>query len=303
LLALGSIACPDAVCTDKPVAAKYIPPDSTETPFQAADPILKFYEAHGAERVFGVFLTGPRPGADGNREMVYENGIIYENSGLPEGAALRPLGSAQLGQPDPAAPRENIPNGVYFSEYGHNVSLSIRDFFIAHGAESVFGYPITERRIDGNNFLQYFENAVFVMQLNLPVDQMVRLLDLGRQSLSLQPIGLPRLAPPKTLVLATEPLTRVLNSPETENQTLTVRVLDENGLPVSGATARFIVNTPAGALEHVAETNDEGLALFDFRLTNYIPGEYVLYDVVVSYGSLTSTVRNQFMAWGTLAPQ
>jgi len=56
----------------------------------------------------------------------------------------------------------------------------------------------------------------------------------------------PRDAPPQLLVVATEPLHDILLNPEADQQTLTVRVLDETGLPVSGAKVKFVVPVLVG---------------------------------------------------------
>lgn len=303
LLPLGSVACPNSPCWGDPNSAKAIPPVATATPApQQVDPLEQFFKDHGATRVFGAMLAGPRVGEDGAREVVYENAIIYETLSSPEGAALRPLGMASLGGPEPRALPANGPNTAYFDKYGHNVSLAIFDFYNTYGGQTVFGNPISEWHIVGNQFIQYFENAVLTVQLQLSADQMVQMVDLGRQSLGVQPAPTPRVAAPQVLVIATEPTLDVLQDSSTEQQTVTVRTLDENGLPVAGATAHFTVHTPNGPMEFVTETDNSGFAAFSFVLTSYDPGAFMIYDVNVSYGDQAKDAMGSFVTWGNLAP-
>src|SRR6185503_12822190 len=130
----------------------------------------------------------------------------------------------------------------------------------------------------------------------------VQLVDLGRQAVTAQSQVMPRDAPPQLLVVATEPLHDILLNPEADQQTLTVRVLDENGLQVTGAKVKFVVHTPRGDMQLVSETNSDGYASYSFKLSSYKSGDFMLYDVAVSYGTLTSTATGSFVTWGALVP-
>jgi hypothetical protein len=285
-------------CGNAPRSAKAIPPIATPTAVpQQIDPLQKFYEDHGGARVFGAHLEGPRVGEDGAREIIFENATIYESASSPLGARLRPLGLALLGSPEPRAPQANGPHTAYFDKYGHNVLYAIYDFYYAFGGEPVFGAPISEWHIVGNQFIQYFENAVLTVQFQQAPEQMVQLVDLGRQSLGMQLTNNSRVAAPTVLVLATEPLHDVLQDSINERQTLTLRVLDENGLPVAGATAHFVVHTPAGPTEFITETDNSGYAAFSFILNAFDPGAFMLYDVTATYGSLSKNTIGSFVTW------
>jgi hypothetical protein len=233
---------------------------------------------------------------------VFENAIVYEDLTFPGGAGLRPLGLQVLGVPEPAAQPLNGPNTGYYTRYGHNISYAIYDFYNTYGGETVFGQPISEWQIQDNHFVQYFENVVLTVQFNLPPDQTVQLADLGRKVVTAQSQTAPRQAPPKLLVVATEPLHDILLNPESDQQTLTVRALDETGLPVAGAKVKFVVHTPRGDMQLVSETNSDGYASYSFKLNSYKSGDFMLYDVAVSYGALTSAATGSFVTWGTLLP-
>ena len=303
LLPLGALACPDAACDTALRAAIVAPPVSTATVEPTpGDPLYRYYFDHGGLRVFGQPLTGVHQGEDGAREQVYENAILYENPFAPEGVSLRPLGMMTLGASEPPVLPLNGPNTSFFTQYGHNISYAIYDFYKTHGGEAVFGQPITEWRAEGNRHIQYFENIAVTQRLNLPLDQSVQLIDLGRQSLGAQSINIARSAAPQLLVVATEPLHDILQNPAVNEQTLKARVLDENGLPVSGAKVTFVVHTPEGDMELVGKTDADGYALYSFRLTSFTAGGFMLYKVTAEYENLSQTVSASFVTWGALAP-
>jgi hypothetical protein len=168
----------------------------------------------------------------------------------------------------------------------------------------VFGQPVSEWRIVDNHFVQYFENAVLTLRLDLPPDQSVQMTNLGRQALLGQSPSAPALrsVPPQMLILVTEPVYDVL-SPVDEQQTLKARVLDENGAPVAGAKAAFVVQTPGGNMEYVVDATDaQGYASYSFALTSFTPGNFMLYEVTVSYDRLSAKSGGSFVTWGNPSP-
>jgi len=67
--------------------------------------------------------------------------------------------TAQPKRPPPSDP-EYIPP-LYFPETGHYIYAPFRDYWRRFGGLDVFGYPITEKRIEGGLTVQYFERARF----------------------------------------------------------------------------------------------------------------------------------------------
>lgn len=304
LLPLGELACPASACGVAARSAIPLPPVSTPTPDSSpAASINRFYAAHGGSRVFGLPLTSLHKGEDGAMEQVFENAILYQNPDAPEGVSLRPLGRKAFGSPETPAAELNGPNSIYFTGYGHNVSYAMYDFYKSYGGEAVFGQPISEWRIVDNHFVQYFENAVLILRFDLPPDQSVQVVNLGRQELLGQASSAPpRSVPPQWLVVVTEPVYDVL-SPADERQTLNARVLDENGAPVAGAKVSFVVRTPGGSIEYVVDSTDaQGNAVFSFQLTSYTPGDFMLYEVTASYNRLSSRSGGSFVTWGNPSP-
>jgi hypothetical protein len=301
LLPLGVVVCPKAACSADNRSADFggvvvVPPASTPTSEAAVDPLIRFFQEHGGQRVFGNPLAEPAVGKDGAREQAFDNAILYVNPSAPEGVSLRPLGLKLLGNPTAPALPLSGPNTGYFVKYGHNIVYNVFDFYKANGGENVFGQPISEMQTAAGYFVQYFENMVFTVHYNLPADQIVQLMPLGRDG-SLGQTAAHRNQPPQVLVVWTQPLRNVF-SPATETQTITTQVLDENGLAVSGAQTHFTIHTPAGDMDFTGTTDDNGYASYTFGLSSYTPGDFMLYDVTVTYGSLSNTASASFVTWG-----
>jgi hypothetical protein len=273
------------------------PPASTATTTVAVDPLVRFVQDHGGQRVFGNAVGNAITAEDGARQQVYDNAIVYINPAAPEGVSVRPLGLKAHGgtASAPAAPISG-PNTGYYMTYGHNIANAVFEFFKEYGGETVFGQPITELETATGYFVQYFENMVFTVHYNLPADQIVQLMPLGREGMHVEVAPI-RSQAPQVLVVTTQPLRNVF-SPATETQTIAVQVLDENGQPVAGAQTQFTIHTPAGDMDFTGTTDESGYASYTFGLTSYNPTAFMLYDVVATYGSLSQTASSSFVTWG-----
>lgn len=299
---VGSRACSNAECSGD--SGGYAPRRSTSTPTPApTDLIDAFYNAHGGARVFGLPVGGRQTGSDGAVEQVFENAILYENPGAPEGVSLRPLGLMALGTPEPPAQQLDDPNSAYYNKYGHNVAYGIYTFYREYGGEAVFGQPISELRVAGDHLVQYFENVVMTWRLGLPADQAVQLVNLGEQTATPQsPSPAPTSSQPQVLIVTVKAVHPVLTE-ENQPQTLNAWVTDEKGLPVAGATVTFTMNTPGGELKYVINATDsDGLASVTFTLKSYVPGDYMIYYVTASYGGLTASKGGAFTPWNKFGP-
>ncbi len=62
-------------------------------------------------------------------------------------------------RPAPTDPNYRPP--IYFPETGHSVWGVFRDYWRRFGGLEIFGYPLTEQRLEGDLWVQYFERARF----------------------------------------------------------------------------------------------------------------------------------------------
>ena len=53
------------------------------------------------------------------------------------------------------------PNSHYFEVTGHSVSAEFLEYWQGNGGLPIFGYPLTDRVLEGDLEVQYFERAIF----------------------------------------------------------------------------------------------------------------------------------------------
>ena len=156
------------------VPAVFVMPASTASAAQAryfpntgnsvGGAFLKFFDAYGGVRVFGLPLTNEVQ--ENGRTVQYFERQRFEY--FPEAAGtqyevqLGLLGTrAAAGKPGagriaPFAPRKDL---TYFNETGHSLGGAFLSFWKANGGVRVLGFPITEPIQEGGLTVQYFERA------------------------------------------------------------------------------------------------------------------------------------------------
>jgi len=250
-----------------------------------ARPFASFLERFGGEALFGQPLTAPYLAEDGALEQVYERAVVYSADGSSAGAALRPLGRAR-GPAAEAAPPSAEPGSRYFEETGHNVRWAFADFYEARDGRSWLGLPLEEAVLDGDRFVQRFENGVLEYRFDLPPELAVQLVALGREYLLEHPA--PTADPAAEAVASRRPgsltleaaLARAVLRPG-QAQVLSVRVTTAQGEPVAGATVtlRWIGAQREREYE-LPPTDGDGRTALEWEDPSALPGEII--TVVVS---------------------
>jgi uncharacterized protein YkwD len=125
---------------------------------------LKFFDAYGGVRVFGLPLTNEIQ-ENGRTVQYFERQrfeYFPEATGTPYEVQLGLLGTrAATGKPGagriaPFAPKKDL---MYFNETGHSLGGAFLSFWKANGGVRVLGFPITEPVNEGGLTVQYFERA------------------------------------------------------------------------------------------------------------------------------------------------
>jgi hypothetical protein len=84
----------------------------------------------------------------------------------------------------------------------------------------------------------------------------------------------------------------------TGTQTVFIYVNDQDGRPIQGAMAQVIVHYPWGYEDCTPQRTDTaGFTWCIFDIVSPTPGEEVLIDIKVTYGTLTATAQTFFMPW------
>ncbi len=270
--------------------------------FRVSGRILDFYEAFGDEELFGPPLDEQRIGA-GAVYQIFENVVIMAEGPSGTGRVhLAPLGRA-IAPDEPPQPPSDSP--YYFQATGFEVDPLFADMFVSNGGASIFGYPITSLRQEGELFVQYFENVRFEWDPGAPEGQQIRLGRLGVSYMAgeIPPIlvggepeeaQIPASGVGKVTTWVSEPVVSVSNPTET----FYVRVTDRGDMPLSGAQVTLVIYTPDGPRSYpMPQTDEDGLSMVTVDVSGLPPTEFTEYDVIVTWGVEQATRRNHFLMW------
>jgi D-alanyl-D-alanine carboxypeptidase len=124
---------------------------------------LSYYLRHGSVAVFGFPRTEPI-NLNGGLEQFFTNQVLSYNSRSKVVTPQR-LGVTNL--PDSSwltrvLPVPNTDWRIYYPQTGHSITYRFRAFYLAEGGPATFGYPISEKRFQGADLVQYFENTEFI---------------------------------------------------------------------------------------------------------------------------------------------
>ena len=272
---------------------------------------LRFFNARGGLAIFGYPLT--EAFQEGVRFVQYFQRARMEalpENPDPDKIQLGPLG-VQLGYaagPIPAAeiPPANDPNRRYFPETGHTAAYAFLAYFDKHGGREIFGYPITEFKLENGRIVQYFQRARMEWHPQLPADQRVQLGNLG-EIYALTRLEPSLLQPPSASIrpnvsqitaLSAKASLRWAITGTTGQQTLHVYVSDQRGRPVSGAASAAVVRFASGNRNvPLPATDTNGHTQATFPLGKLDPGQSVVVQVRTSWAALVAQTQTSFFVW------
>jgi len=286
--------------------SRYFP----ETGHSVQGDFMRFFDAHGGLEIFGYPLT----------EAFIENGRLVQYfqqarmeahpaSPDPYRVRLGPL-AWELGYGEPPIPISDIPPASdpdrrYFPETGHTTGYAFLHYFNTRGGVDIFGYPITEFKLENGRIVQYFQRMRMEWHPQLPPGQRVQLGKLGEVYVTtrLDPL-LSQSAPaiyasdPQITSLRVSAALRWSITGPTGRQILHVHVLDQRGRPVRNAASVAAVCFPSGVqyLEF-PNTDANGHAQIEFDLGRLVPGQSVVVRVRSSWGAVVGETQTAFFVW------
>jgi hypothetical protein len=147
--------------------------------------VLTFFRAHGGLQVFGFPRTEVVDVA-GQLEQFFTNQVLSYDPRWGTVAA-QPLGVRAV--PDrgwlrPIAPVPATGWRTYYPETGHSVTYRFRQCYLALGGSDTLGYPVTEKRVEGAQLVQYFEDAEFIWHPTTGNDGYITLAPFGQDRLA-----------------------------------------------------------------------------------------------------------------------
>lgn len=275
---------------------------------------VAFFDDHGGEAILGFPITDSfiDPGS-GWRIQYLENArleLAPEPGSSWVGVRLAALGEA-LGGWEAPLQADRIPGAAdvtcrHYVESGHAVCHAFLDFYLANGGPALFGYPISEFKLEGERIVQYFQAFRFDWYPEAPGRSPVRVAPLGRQHfdrMGYDPALLrPRLPSDILLyeVLELSPRVSVAHPVlgEAGTQTVFVSVRDQNLNPVPEATVVLTIHlADADRLLLLPATDERGLTQITFDFGDQPRGLSAALDVTVVRGRLQALTRDSFLIW------
>lgn len=275
---------------------------------------VAFYDAHGGEAILGYPITDSFIDPHSGWRIQYLENARLELASDPAsrrvGVRLAALGEA-LGGWDPPLSADRIPAAGdatcrYYPESGHAVCHAFLDFYDANGGPALFGYPISEFKLEDDRIVQYFQAFRFDWHPEATAGPPVRPAPLGRlhfERMGYDPALLrPRLPSDPELyeVLALRPRVsvRVPIAGVDGSQTVYVLVRDQNLNPVPDATVVLTIRLAGGdRLLLLPATDGRGLSRIDFDYAGQPRGFRVELDVTVVRDGLQALTRDSFLIW------
>lgn len=290
---------------------------------------LDYFDAHGGLDVFGYPLTEQFYNEQQVLVQYFQRAVMeYRVSNpAPYKVQLALLG-VLLGHQEPPIAEGDIPRSFdkqkrYFPQTGHATAYSFLSFFDRYGGAAIFGYPITEFKIENGRIVQYFQRTRMEWHPENPARYKVQLGLLGSDYanlVGLDPNLLSRVAPLNPLPTPA-PHTNsssFLSAPTvtpTCNATVKYRVTGLRGTQIVNARAAdktsgrgmpdvdvtLAVRFPDNVQLFSTRTDASGAASIAFDIGVQQPGIIIVVDASFAQNGarLCEPSRTYFLAWNT----
>ena len=285
-----------------------------ETGYQVDPVFLDFYNLHGGRDVFGFPISGKLTltGEDGidRRVQFFQKGRL-EVDPIDDQVRLSALPREYLlaKRTEPIAEGEVAAGAEYLAPTGHSIELAFKEFYYRHGGPEAFGYPITERIDEGDRLVQYFERMILQWNPERPGGGAAELVSIGEylyrqaglanpgQSMgsfdSDSPLAGAAVIHASLEVLA--PITPL----DGGAQEVYVYVTNQLGQPVQGARVTLDIDSKRinGQRPNAEFTDENGVAVFSFELSNGTAGEIVPVQAQVIQLDHAAEAAGSFRIW------
>ncbi len=291
-----------------------------ETQHYVCDEFLEFFDTRGDLEIFGHPLTesfadptrGQLPVQYFQRARMEQHKPSGGTSGVQLGLLVDEMGHVYPPIAAERIPPADDPDRRYFPETGHVVEHVFLSYFQEKGGLPIFGYPRSSMIYEDGEVVQYFQRARMVWNRTGQADTSIQLTNVGE--IYLDQFGIPgdydQPVPPARFRLderlgggaGDRPLelraSASVRNPAAveETQTLYLYLHDRRGDPIEAAVATAFVRYPSDADTLVlAPTDAEGFSRVSFVTRPSAPGQRVVIDIVVVYGSTTTRAQTFFV--------
>lgn len=274
---------------------------------------IDYYDSHGGLEILGVPIT--ESFVDPVTGMLVQ---YVENARLeltpeysPEGENIQQaqlgviMGGWDLAQKESPIPIGNSPGCRYYVESAHQVCHAFLDYYESRGGPPMFGFPITEFRLENDRIVQYFQG----FRLDWFPERRAERVDvapLGREHFELMGYdhSLLEPEPPSDLVeyrvLELRPRSSVWKPlvQSTDTQQIYLVVTDQNLAPVPGAAVLLTAYLPTGLhMQLMPMTDEDGISAIELSFEDQPPGTKVTLEFVIVYENHSVITTDSFYIW------
>jgi hypothetical protein len=266
---------------------------------------VEYYDSHGGLEILGFPITESfEDPVTGMLIQYLENARLEFAAELVEGGAS--INLAQLGVIMGGwIPIGSNPGCRYYPESAHQVCHAFLDYYETRGGPPLFGFPITEFRLENDRIVQYFQGFRldwFPERLS----ERVLVAPLGAEHFDLMGYDRSLLdpEPPSDMleyrVLELRPRSSVWKPlvSSDDMQQIYLVVTDQNLVPVQGAAVLVTAYLPTGLrMQLMPMTNENGITALDLPIEDQTPGTKVTLEYVIVYRDLSVITTDSFYIW------
>jgi hypothetical protein len=293
ILMLAALAVILAISVACRLGSEQVSPDSS---IPVAPEFTDFYEQNGGVATIGLPISGIFEFDE--LQVQYFQRMRLEIDVGQNRIQITPLGTHFWDDKDIAA------NAVIVGEF--------LEFYEMHGGADVFGAPLSNQFVEGERWVQYFENGMLEWHPDNPAAARVQVAELGRvhylRSGAIQAhrdqTSRNHLAPLTHTSFAGVILNASVSSPVLyggEEQSLHVEAVTQEGLPVANQIVRIILSYNKNEPRNLPEqrTNDEGKLDVRLIVPDAEPGETVQVQVNImsTLGEILGSQAVTYRIW------
>ena len=309
LVWLAALAIPSAAGWAQPSGRYY-----SETGHTLSSTFELFYDTRGGPEILGYPITEAFVDPFSGLLVQYMENARLELAPDLQSEELRVrvadlgvlIGGWDLPLPVGRFPIGHSPGCRFYEDSGHQVCHAFLDFYESRGGPGVFGFPISEFRIEQARVVQYFHDFRLDWYPEAEDGHPIRIAPLGRSHFDRMGYSPDLLAPVDPAdqglysILALRPSASVLNPllGAGETQRAYLIVSDQNNRPVAGAAALLTVYLPDGLqFKMMPLTDPNGVAQLELQLDSQLPGTRIALEYTVVYEGLFALTRDSFYVW------
>jgi hypothetical protein len=273
---------------------------------------VSFFDSHGGVEILGYPITDVFVDPEQGYPIQYlENARLeWVRQGDAVGVRMPVLGELLGGWDAPlsgsSATIGSSSGCRYFHESGHRICFAFLDFFNQHGGAELFGYPISEFKIENGRVVQYFQGFRLDWHPEAPGGIQVQVAPLGLEHFEImgydpnllkshppEDMGEYRLIELRSQISLTKP---VVQSDDWQRVFVVVR--DQNLMPVQNASVTLEVQfADQERVLVLPQSGAAGISSVRIEFEDQPPGSSVTLEVLVVKDGLETITRDSFLVW------